>query len=258
MNKLVSGAIGVEVVLNGSNPRAYFPDMANLRKKRIKHIDICTGTISPSDRVMLGEYLVSEAYLTITEANTQNQLIVDFPLSKLNVRGNRLFVNKIVDLQRSFVTFPGLDPETINGKVLYFVFWYDEPEVWGIIPTNDKMAIFPFEIKLKGSKTYFSENRYLYNKKFLNILLSLPTTTAFGNPGLPENAIENKYLTLKKGNLEFFQKVPLYFFVQNRENFPLRLQSIRFDFQTSYIQSMTTTEDDLKHVFFNAIIDDNR
>ena len=73
---------------------------------------------------------------------------------------------------------------------------------------------------------------------------------------MPSANWNTKFLTLQKNGLQFFSQVPLYIFYQADQNFQLRLQNIVFDFQNSFIETLSTTADDLKTVFFNVIIDD--
>jgi len=129
--------------------------------------------------------------------------------------------------------------------------------VWGIVNSTPRSIILPLEITLTGLKTYFRENMEFRDKKIENLLLSFPINTPSGNDGIALEFSKNKFITLSKNGLEFFQQVPLFVFYQLIVQYPLRLQNIQFDLQSSYIETLTTSEDDLKTVFFNAIIDDN-
>ena len=258
MNKLFSGAIGVEIALPASGNKFYFPDIINLRNKRIKHIEFCsytTGTHqAPSGNVIPN--IDNQLSLTLMEANTQQQLIQNLPVENLQQNGNRLFINKIIDFQRSFITHSGT-ADTAN-KSLYFVFMYDEPAVWNMINTNNRTIIEPLEIQLTGYKTYFKEQLNLLNKKIENILLSFPVYSPQGNAGIASDCVGNKFLTLSHNNFEFFKQVPLYMFYQVYVNQPLRIQDVIIDYERSYIETLSITADDLKTVFFNMIIDDNK
>jgi hypothetical protein len=256
MNKLVSGAIGVEVQLYPNISKVNFPDVAVLRKKRIKHIDVFWGIKTPSGNDIAAN---SSFFITLTEANTQKELISDLALSVLNVNGERLFINKIIDLQRSFITLSSItDPANVTNKSLYFVFWYDEPSVWGEILANGRTSIQPIELTLTGLKTHFLENRDLVNKRFQNLILCKPVITPSGKAGLTNNLyLSTKFLTLQRNGLQFISQVPLSIFYQSLDNYPIRLQNIRFDFQNSFIETINTSANDLKTVFFNAVIDDS-
>jgi len=268
MNKLVSGAMGVEVQLRSGINRINFPDVVELRKKRIKHIDFCYGsyfgqynyiTKAPSGNDLVSDSVIDNLLVTLVESNTKTELIREIPASQLDTNGNRLFINKIVDLPRSYIDLTGIsDPNDITAKSVYVVFWYDEPAIWSQInEANDRTAIQPVEITLTGSKTYFAENRDMLNKRIRNLLLSFPVVAPSGKSGLDVNYMNNKFLTLQRNGLQFFHQIPLYLFFQTNLNFQLRLQNIQFDFQNSYIETLSTSADDLKTVFFNAIIDDN-
>lgn len=256
MNKLVSGAIGVEVPLLQNVSRIYFPDVVDLRKKRIKHIDMCSSQIistTPKGNAVY-PYAAESMFLTLVENATKTELVKSLPVTELNQNGNRMYINKVVDLPRCYVDISAIDNAEREYNSLYFVIWFDEPRVWGNVSDNDKLEIMPLEITLKGSRTYFDTNNTLKNRRFQNLLLSFPSITPHGNDGITKPHAVNKYLTLKRGNLEFFQRVPILYFYQSEDYYFLRLQDIIFDFQTSYIESMETTADDLKTVFFNAVI----
>ena len=262
MNKLISGAIGVEILLHTNMTKVFLPDVVDLRKKRIKHIEFCYGsniTRTLSGGVLVNPTVLDKCFLTLVEANTQVELIKSIPVKELNTNGNRLFINKMIDMQRSYIDLVGLTPfiDDIDELSIYMLFWFDEPAIWGNIPVNNRTSIQPLEILLTGAKTYFLENINLRNKRFQNLLLSFPAISAQGNDCLGINHLPDKFITLQRNGLQFFHQVPLYIFYQNNLNYQLRLQNIQFDFQNSFIESIDVTVDDLKTVFFNAILDDN-
>lgn len=254
--------MGVEIALRSGVSRINLPDVIDLRKKRIKHIEFCfidNMPVTPSGHNIVSDATANSLYLTLTEANTQNELIRSLPVTDLNQSGNRLFINKIIDLQRSFIDLSGItNPADVTNKSVYLVFMYDEPAVWGYVNSSERNIIQPFEITISGLKTYFTENRDLLNRRFDNILLSLPAVTPSGKSGIAQADIANKFLTLQRNGLQFFSQVPLYMFYQLNQNFQLRLQSIQFDFQNSYIETLTTNAGDLKTIFFNGIINDSK
>ncbi len=260
MNKLVSGAIGVEVPIAPNTNKVYLPDVAILRNRRIKHIDYCSSQSvrikTPSGRDFISTHV---PFITLVEKNTQAELIRNLPLNLLNPDDDRLFINKIIDFPHSFIDLTAIPENDKAGKAIYLVFWYDEPEVWGQIPDkNNRTEIHPLELKLSGKRTYFSENKTLLNKRFQNIILSLPANTPMGNEGINEIEYNDLFLTLRRGNIEFFSQIPLGIFYQLWTSYPLRLQNIVFDMQTSYIESNNPVPVTDKSVFFNVIIDDNK
>lgn len=260
MNKYISGATSVEIKLSPNQTRFYFPDLVLLRNKRVKHIEAVFIPKTPAGNT-ISTGLMDKTLITLVEKNTQQELIQNLHIQALNYRNNRLFIDKLVDFSKSYVTVNTSNPAEITDKSLLFVVWFDEPDVWGSIPQHgNRTAIGSFEVKLTGARTYFSENRDLKNKRFQNILLEFPEVTAAGNAGLHEfdSKPETKFLTLRHKNKEFFVQVPILLFFQRNTEFPLRLQNIQFDFESSYIDTLTTDPDDLKTVFFNAIIDDNK
>ncbi|OJV39628.1 MAG: hypothetical protein BGO29_04580 [Bacteroidales bacterium 36-12] len=255
MNKLVSGAIGIEIPLTDNVFRYFLPDVLYLRNKRIKHIDFCfypdlEKTPSGSDV----SQLTSGILLTLREANTQEEKISQLPVNELNASGNRLFINKIIDIQKSYIDLTG-NPANLSDTSFYLVFWYDEPGNWEQIPSNCRTIIESFNIQLSGTKTYFSEFRNLINKKYQNILVALPTVLPSGITSIDDSELKTKFITLVRNSNEYFSNIPLYLFYQTNQNFKLRLQNISFDFQKSYI--LNVGDDNGKGIFFNCIIDDN-
>lgn len=243
MKKLISGAISVEVYLSKTVNKVFFPDVADIRGKRIKHISFFGA-----------EYSADPAFVTLKELNTQTELIKDIPLSLLHFGDNPLFINKIVDLPHSYIDISQIPTAQRNGKYL-FVFWFDNPQNWGKVQLKRNRAqIHPIEIKLTGARTYFAENRDLYNKLFQNIIFSKPDLTPKGNQ---TTGYDNCFITLCKDNNEFIQRVPLKYFYQREYDSQLRLQNITFDFQKSYIET-TEPNNYGKSLFFNAVIDDNK
>jgi hypothetical protein len=250
MNKMISGAYGVELTYIGSN-KIYFPDVAQLRNKRIKHIDFCTMSKTPSGKTCVG---TTDTFLTVMELNTNKELIINLPISKLSVNGNRLFVNKIFDFQRSYIEYKG--SASIANKAFYAVIWYDEPAVWNIInETNQRTKILPLQIKIAGLKTHFAENLQFKNEKIVSLFLSIPSYTPEGSAVC--SLFTNKFITLAYKGLQYFHQVPLYLFDQSTNYYPIRMQGLVIDLQSSFIESLDTNVADLKVVFFNAVIDDS-
>jgi hypothetical protein len=258
MNKLISGAVGVQIRLESGQSKYYLPDVPELRNKRVKHIELVDYTKCDQSPDGLSIYSSDRSqFLTIMEQNTQMELISNFPVALLNVKGNRQFINKIVDMQRSFITLTG-NITYLDNKCLYLVFWYDEPRIWGDIRTvNTRTMILPFQVKLSEGKSLFSENVQFKNRRIQNILLTFPAKTPSGDTVIPIADIKDKYLTLTYGNFQFFSRIPLYMFYQLEDNFQLRLQNIIFDMTTSYIESYNEGNKG-QIVFFHAIIDDNK
>lgn len=262
MNKYFSGAYGFELKLDANSKKVNFPDIPLLREKRIKHIDICDSDyigLTPSGHDLL-IYGFDDCNLTIREQNTQRELIKSLPISKLmpnRVSGARLFINKIIDQENCYIDYSNLNVNYL-GKYLYVVVYFDYPEMWSVIRDNNRSAILPLEVKLTGKKTYFPENKEIFQKAVQNIILSFPSITPTGNDGLNQNNSSAKFLTLSYNNIEFISKFPIFLLNTNNFNFPLRFQNIKFDPQSSYIETVSTTPDDLKTVFFNVIVDDNK
>jgi len=255
-NKLVSGMYGMEIPV--VNNKIIFPFTPHLRNKRIKHIEFMNYTImpkSPTNITLVND--TTNMFLTLVNYGTSIQIVEHLNVGTLNNNGDRLFINKVVDFERSFIEYKGT--ENIIGKSVFVVFYYDEPAVWSVINTiNQRTIIRSLELVLTGKKTYFAYDQELIGKKVLSMLLLFPAVTPLGNAGLNSNYLNNKFITLSYNNVEFISNVPLQVFYQSLLYYQIRLQGIKFDLQKSFITSLTETVNDKKAVFFNLVIDDNK
>lgn len=255
MNKYVSGASLVIVPLNNNSKRFYFPEQLQLKGKRIKHIERALIPQTPDNVEVISSDI--DCYLSIVEQNTQTEKIQQLEASNLNINGNRLYINKLIDFERSYVTIEAGGNDLTN-KVIAFIVWYDYEMNRNIVPQSlNRTSMNNFEVKLNGTRTYFAENLILRGKKIQNLFLTFPGITPSGNEGLDYGLVWDKFITLSLNNVEFFQKVPLYVFYQTESFYQLRLQNIQFDFQNSYIDNYSL-EGDQKTVFFNVIVDENK
>jgi hypothetical protein len=249
----VSGAIALEVVIYPNQNRVYFPDNAVLRDKVIKHVDLCDEILKSFSGMNI---TFPFSKMTFFEKKTQNRVLDAIPseiFSTYNRNGNRLNLNHVFDLPMSYIDIS--NNQLTEPKCMLFVFWYVEKSVSS--PINDKAAISVqnFELKLNQKRTYFSENNTLRDAKFRNIITSLTYKTAEGNEVINENTFVKTFLTLRRGNLQFFQNVPLYLFKQDRLAYWLSFENIKFDFTNSYIEVINPQASDFKSVFFNCIIE---
>lgn len=257
-NQLVSGAYGLEIIVSPGQKTIYFPDVAVLRGKRIKHIDLCDELFRSKSGLQIPDIENQEVEGNITFRSAQSQInIVD----KLNIReistysrqGNRISFNHIFDFSKSYIN---LTKNTVDkNKALYFVVWYDEPAVRHTNVKSDFEIQF-FEVQLKQSRTMFNEENKLRGKRLKNLLLSFPSVTPSGYAGISENSSKRMFLTLQKGNLQFFQGVPLSLFYQYKLYEQLKLENITFDFTNSFIDIVDPVDPtDYKSVFFNVMIE---
>lgn len=265
MNKYVSGAIGISMqVQPGVN---YLPDILDLKNKRIKHIDLCNNVKYDMDGNSVSAN--STGFLNIMEKNTQDFKISSLPLDMLALsinNGNRVFINKIMDMPHSYVEWTG------SAAYIYLLFWYDEPEIAGMVPdaSADKVCYDAFEVTVNASpnrRYEFGENRTLYGKRFRNLLLEPSyvtpkgnTNAAFKTSGTFETLGLSAFLTLQKGTRAFMRGVPVYVLYQNKLQWPIRMQNIEFDFTNSYIEvspSASITPVPGTVFLFNCEVDDN-
>ena len=250
--QMISGAIGFEVVVNPGVRSIPFPDLAILRGKTTRMIDICDElSLSPTQ---LTPY-AGETKLFLMKNGTQKFFIDALPGEQLKTslrKGNRILISEVVDLPKSYILLPQNNADT--PRSLYFVFWYDEPAVLSPV-THNRTDINSFEIEFRQRRNYFKENQTLRDRRFQNILLSFPTLTAENREGIAQDTAYKSYLTLQRHQLQFFQQVPLYLFDQTTHAYTLNFENIQFDFTNSFLEVISPTANDLKSVFFNCIIE---
>ncbi len=271
MNKLVSGAIGVPVEITGN--RIKLPDVLDLKGKRIKHIDFCdftTETVTGKKCTGLmiyneGASTEQSAYLNIIEQNTRVLKIKDMSLNLLRVsrrKGNREFINKIIDFPNSYITLTGT-PE--YGKHIFLVFWYDEPKNMHQVIETGRTEVDSFEIQIRNPQLRripFGENRTLFQRMYQNIILFAPITsgtTPLGNPSVAVEKSHNTFITLQRENMKYIRNIPVSLFNQTDNVFPIRLQNIKFEFLNSYLEVAPGVELTQGEAWaFNVELDNNR
>lgn len=254
-NKFISGIYGMEIIVRGK--KILFPDTPQLKNKRIKHIDVFNSDILPLTPNNISVVTDTDnMFVTLVNNGTSDELIQKLNVKSLNVKGDRLFINKIINLQRSYIEYTGTENQI--GKAVFILFYYDEPAAWSAINTNNRTVIKSLELTLTGRKTYFPYDQEFVNRKIVSILLLFPNISAMGSDVITTPNINNKFITLSRKNVEFFSNVPISVFWQSDNYYQLRIQGVIIDLQKSFITSLTETADDLKTVFFNLIIDDNK
>ena len=255
-NKLVSGIYGLEIPVKSK--KILFPNTPQLENKRIKHIEFFSADNlpkSPGNVTVISD--TTNMYLTLVNRGSNTQIIEKLNVKSLNINGDRLFINKIIDFQKSFIEYTGAENQM--GKSVFVVFYYDEPLAWSALNIlNQRTVIRSLELKITGPKTYFAYDQDLIGKRVISMLLLFPEVTPKGDAGIALGNIKNKFITLSYKNTEYCYNVPLQIFYQSDLYYQIRLQGIKFDLQKSYITSLTTGANDLKTVFFNLVIDDNK
>lgn len=245
----------MEIIVRGT--KILFPDTPQLKGKRIKHIEFMNSSVLPkthNDVTVVSD--TSNMYVTLVNNGTSDELIQRLNVNSFNVNGDRLFINKIIDFNRSYIEYTGADNQT--GEAVFILFYYDEPAAWSAINTNNRTVIKSLELMLTGRKTYFPYDQEFVNRKILSLLLLFPQISALGSDVVNSTHINNKFITLSRKNVEFFSNVPISIFWQDDNYYQLRLQGIIIDFQKSFVYSLTETANDKKTLFFNLIIDDNK
>lgn len=248
MNRKVSGAYTVELIPSGN--KFLFPDIAHLRDKKIMYIDLPADGYTPSGNRI---HPYGSTYLTLMEANTNELFVESLNLSELNNTKQRIFFNKTIDFQRSFVEKIG-DP--YPDYTVAFVLWFEEPSMEAFTADGLQNKILPLKIKLTGKKTYFSENINLKEAIFTGLILTQGTIAYDGSDQL--NHTDKKFITLVYKNKVIFNQIPIRTFVNFLTYRNLSFTGIKIDLQSSFIEALDTTEEHLKTLVFTTIIDDNK
>jgi hypothetical protein len=250
---LASGAIGVELIIPAVTAESldvYFGWVSELHGKRIKYIDFyySEGVKSPSGRNL---HNGEGAYLTL--GNYQNvQFVYDTPLASLfdvnYTRGRRILFNKEIDLLKSKVTVNNVDSE--DERSLYFVFWYDEPEVrnrlsaYGPLSSRNVEAVELY-IPVGAKRIFWPDNRVIVDRSITNIFSFSQlvgenfTLSPNGLPFLAGYNFHSSYLTLAKGNYLFMKQVPLPLLSLDSKDYIIELENVVFDAPNSYVEIST-------------------
>lgn len=254
-NQKFTGAIGVEVIVKKGTGRIYFDDIAQLRSKKIIHIDVCDNIqIGKSGVQSVNLDVALDGNITLRTADTQTNIIENLSLKELRFskkKGNRIAFNHFFDLSKSFIDITY--NTDISSRSLYFVFYYNDNT--SVSKTCNDFKISNFEIPLKQSRTMLIEEKKLSGYKFKNLLLTFPVITTSGLAGISYATALKCFLTLQKGSTQIFQNIPLILFYQNELFQQLNFDNITFDFTNSYIDIVNPQEADYKSVFFNCIVE---
>lgn len=245
MNNLVSGAIGVAVPI--TNNKIYIPDIADLRGKVIKYIDVCdlvTETVEGLN--CLSNFNNFNAYFNLIEEGTKDLRFDNLNINMLRLsqnNGNRFPINLKISLPQSYITIDA----PVASTYIYLVFWFDDPKMQNPYKEEELTTTNYFEVNVQNTSTkqiLFPENRTLFNKEFRNIMNYATTngSTPNGRPLVDDELFFSSFLTLQKENYRYIRSVPVYVFNQVSQTWPLRLQNIKFDFTNSFIEVSPNTQ----------------
>lgn len=253
-----------------------FPYLSELKDKFIRYIDVC-------DRVSEDEYGnayvadCNDMYINLVEYHTNNLKYNDFALNNFALsknKQNRILLNFKIDMEQSSVVC--YDADKI-GKYVYLLYWYAENGDVNVVEEeeNNLYDANSFEVVVDYSKVFFADNRELYNKKFVNLMLYAPSAssplpdssdsesasslsasykTYNNNTSITETDAKSLFLTLVKDNKKILDSVPLYVFLYADVYNIITLNKIQFDFTLSYITaSLSYMTNNRRAVMFNCI-----
>lgn len=257
MNKKVSGAKSVVVKLE-SIGKNYLPFVEYLKDRYIKFIDVVlVGSLPYSTDNVITE--TSGLFITLADKSGNSFFVRDETLARYDVQQNyglRRPIGQKLSLQNSYINVTN---ESMVGRSVLLVFWYDLPE-YSARNTTDAQLTDNFEVKIESntSNNLLPDNRTMVGKRFRKISLALPTFTPTFSQSVTYNDAHHIYITLQKGNYKIFDAVPLILLYEIGNIEQLDFANIIFDFTYSYIFVGGNGAIDVtgKSVFFNAVYED--
>lgn len=250
-----------------------FPYISELKDKFIRYVDVC-------DKVTEDEYGhsfigdSSNMFINLVEYHTNNLKYSDFALNNFALsrnKQNRILLNFKIDMEQSSIVC--YDTDKI-GKYVYLLFWYTENGDVNLVEENENANYDAnsFELVVDNKTVYFPDNRELYNKSFVNLLLYAPALndsplpegegasalssdyrTYNNNLSITEEDSKSMFITLVKDNRKILDSIPLYVFLYTDVYNIITLNKIKFDFTLSYITTAQSYTIANKAVMFNCI-----
>lgn len=269
----------------------YLPYLSEVNDKFVKFIDVC-DEVTEDEQGASYAAACANMFCSLIEKDTNiikydNFSLENFCLSRN--KQNRLLLNFKIDLEKSYLFCR--DSSQI-GKYVYILIWYTETADVNKVTEgeNNLYCANSFEVVLKEQKTFFQDNRELYDKKFLNFLLYAPkgqivppippievgegvtanasvnanTNLSFvtynNNNSIVEEDATKLFVSFVKDSTKIFDAVPLYVFLYTDVFNFLTFNKVKFDFTLSYITIALSSVNDFKSqkkaIMFNCIYQD--
>lgn len=235
-----------------------FPWVENIRNRYIKFLDFYGATYLPGTDVP-GLTTTRDMYITITNSNGNTQIIRNLPLERLDYQktlGIRQPIGSTISLSDCSVVCQN---EDAIGTTAAFIFWYDLPD-YSRANSTDRLITDSVSVPLTTSVRYnlFPDVDRMTGKRFRRLLVSFQKITPDLYDGVRESALENIYLTLRKGTYNVLENVPVMLLYQLAMLQKTEFANIIFDFQSSFLTiggagTIPNVDEDYigKSVFFN-------
>lgn len=235
MNTKLSGAklVLVPITRLGEN---YFPVVQYLNGRMIKFIDFCPTTYLPDLGGAIGLSSTDDMYMSIKNQQGNEYLMYEMPLARFDYEqtlGVRQPVFSKIGVPDCYINCQ--DASQI-GKVAALMVYYDLPE-YSARNSTDSVMTDMVSVKLTTDTRYntLPDLDRFTGKRFRRILLGKPTTTPDLQTGLADAQLQNIFLTLRKGNYNIVENMPVRLLYQLAMLEKSEFANIIFDFQNSYL-----------------------
>lgn len=234
MNKKLSGAqlVLVPIERMGQNR---FPYVENLRNRVIKYIDFYGASYLPGTATA-GVTDPSDMFITVMDEYGNARVHNNLPLIRMDYTqtlGVRQGVFSRISLRDCYVTCQNA---ANVGKLAAFVLWYDLPE-FSARNKTDYVITDSVSIPLTTATRYnrLPDEERMTGKRFRRILSAAPSITPDLQNAVTAAALQNLYITLKKGAYMVCENLPIALMEQIAMVEKSEFQNIIFDFQSSYV-----------------------
>lgn len=251
-NVSISAGLGISIPISQPG-KIFFPEINDLKGKIIKYIDFYD---------IQGAYDVDNNYIatstdgsiSLMEFSTKNYPLNNVPLSVFSVSrnaGKRFLINRVIDVQNSYIQL-----NTVSGRCIFMVFWYDLEESTSILTENDVYSYDSFNVIRTNTNSTgiipFSENRTLFNKEFASLRFQIGLNVNVVDPSVPSQysyisrtTCRSIFVNLQENSFRFVRNVPLMLLSDYNFNSYDQIQllrdginftNVKFDFTNSFLQ----------------------
>lgn len=212
-----------------------FPFVEHIHGRVIKYIDFYSAQYLP-DTTVVGDVATANMYLTIMDEFGNTEIHNHLPLERfdfVNTQGIRTAIGERISLNECYIDCQN---SANVGKIAAFILWYDLPE-YSCKNSTDHLVTDYLSIPLTTSVRYnrLPDEDRMTGKRFRRLLSAAPSITPDFQSGVSLAALNNLYLTLKKGSYTIIDRLPLTMLYQLNMQQKTQFQNIIFDLQNSYV-----------------------
>lgn len=178
----------------------------------------------------------SKLFINLFDEKGQNRFVENYPIENIeDDRNNGMFlnVNRVMNLPTCYI----YNPEQVKGTVNLVIAYQKDDVSYSL--ENKISKFINIEVNCSNSnsqnKHYFPDVETINGCKLKSIELSGNTISILGQSVIV-NEIEEYFLTLQKGIVKAFDRIPLTFFRQKNYWQKYQLKNILFDTENSYIE----------------------